>query len=110
MSVFAGAKTVFAQAKVKATSFAARHKTTCIMTVSPLAMVAATGVRAFAEEPAVVAASDPLSNVVITSDMLTPLLDGISANIGVILPVGVAILSLIIGIGLLPKVIKMFRS
>lgn len=52
--------------------------------------------------------SDSLSSVAVTSDMLSPLLDGITANIGVILPIGIAIFAVFIGINLVPKLIKKF--
>lgn len=54
--------------------------------------------------------SNPLPNVAITTDMLSPIVDGISANIGVILPVGIAIFAIMIGIGLIPTLIKKFSK
>jgi len=56
------------------------------------------------------AAGDALSGVAITTDMLKPIVDGITANIGVILPVGISIFSILIGISLIPKIIKYFRA
>lgn len=44
----------------------------------------------------------------ITPDMLKPLVDGVSANIGVILPVGLGLFAIFIGIALVPKLIKKF--
>lgn len=44
----------------------------------------------------------------ITTEMLTPLVDGLTANIGVILPVGIAVLAIFLGIKFIPKLIKMF--
>lgn len=58
-------------------------------------------------------AADPegaLNSVAITSDMLQPLLDGITANIGVILPVGVAVFAVFLGVSVLPKLVRKFTS
>ena len=58
-------------------------------------------------------AADPegaLDSVAITSDMLQPLLDGITANIGVILPVGVAVFAVFLGVSVLPKLVRKFTS
>ncbi len=51
-----------------------------------------------------------LGNVAITTDMLKPLIDGVTANIGVILPVGVAVFAIIIGVTLVPKIVRKFMS
>lgn len=51
-----------------------------------------------------------LQNVAITSDMLQPLLDGISSNISVILPVGIAVFAIFVGVSILPKIVKKFTS
>lgn len=48
------------------------------------------------------------SGAMITTEMLQPLVDGITANIGVILPVGVGIFAVILGISFLPKLVKKF--
>ena len=44
----------------------------------------------------------------ITSDMLQPLVDGIVANVNVILPIGISLFALFIGIGIVPTLIKKF--
>lgn len=54
--------------------------------------------------------SDPLANIAITTDMLSPILDAITANIGVILPVGIAVFGIMLGIALVPKLIKKFSG
>ncbi len=51
---------------------------------------------------------DGTTGVAITTEMLSPLVDGITANIGVILPIGIALFAIIIGISLLPKLVKKF--
>lgn len=54
--------------------------------------------------------SGSLDSVAITSDMLSPLVNGITANIGVILPVGITIMAIMIGVGLIPKIIAKFKG
>lgn len=44
----------------------------------------------------------------ITSDMLKPLVDGIVANVNVILPIGISLFALFIGISIVPTLIKKF--
>ncbi len=44
----------------------------------------------------------------ITADMLTPLTEGISNNMAVILPVGLTIMGLFIGVKMIPKVVNWF--
>ena len=50
------------------------------------------------------------ANVAITNEMLQPLVDGVTANIGVILPVGIGLMAIFIGIALIPKLIKKFTK
>lgn len=52
------------------------------------------------------ASSSPL----ITADMLTPITETITDNVGVILPALLPVLGLIVVIGLVPKLIKRFAS
>ncbi len=51
-----------------------------------------------------------LSGVAITTEMLSPLVDGVVANVGVILPIGITLFAIFIGIGLVPKLIKKFTN
>lgn len=51
-----------------------------------------------------------LKSVAITSDMLQPLVEGISSNIAVILPVGITIFAIFIGVAVVPKIIKKFMG
>lgn len=44
----------------------------------------------------------------VTADMLTPLTDTISANLGVLLPVGVTIMGIMIGVSLIPRIVWKF--
>lgn len=60
--------------------------------------------------PAYAASPDGDAGVAITTDMLAPILDSIKANIGVILPVGIAIFGILLGIGLIPKIFRKFIS
>ena len=48
--------------------------------------------------------------VAITSELLTPIITGVSANIGVILPVGILLFSIMLGVKLIPKLIKAMMS
>lgn len=50
------------------------------------------------------------TGVAITSEMLQPLVSSVTANIGVILPVGIALFAIFIGISLVPKLIKKFTK
>lgn len=54
--------------------------------------------------------SESLPNVAITTDMLKPLIDGVTANIGVIIPVGIAIFAILLGISLIPNIISKFTN
>lgn len=47
---------------------------------------------------------------VITPEMLDPLSEGISANVGVILPVALGIFAIFIGIRMVPKLVYVFTS
>ena len=49
-------------------------------------------------------------SVAITAEMLSPITDAVTANIGVILPVGIAIFGILIGVALVPKLIKRFTK
>ena len=45
---------------------------------------------------------------IVTADMLNPILDMLEANLGVLVPVGVAIMGTMIGIGLIPRIVYKF--
>lgn len=51
-----------------------------------------------------------LDSVVVSSDMLQPVLDAITSNIAVILPVGVVLFGVMLGIALIPKILSKFTS
>lgn len=55
-----------------------------------------------------VALSAALESVAVTSEMLKPLVDGVTGNIAVILPVGITIFAILLGISLIPKIIHKF--
>jgi len=46
--------------------------------------------------------------VVITETMLEPVVDSITGNLGVLLPVGLTILAVMIGVALIPRIIWKF--
>ena len=48
------------------------------------------------------------STAIVTAAMLAPLVDTISANVGVLLPVGVGIMGIMIGISIIPRIIYKF--
>ena len=50
----------------------------------------------------------PASNVAVTKEMLEPVLTGLKDNLAVIIPVGIAIFAIMIGIRFVPRIFKMF--
>ena len=74
-----------------------------------LAGVVAAGlsVVAFAAETGTDAALE-LPKINITTQMLQPLVEGIVANVNVVLPVGLGIMGLMLGIRIIPSLIRRF--
>ena len=71
------------------------------------AMVAGSTVVAFASG----GGGDPfldLPKINITTAMLQPLVEGVVANVNVVLPVGLAIMGLMLGIRIIPSLIRRF--
>lgn len=62
-------------------------------------MLATTGITAFAQSPPTFA---------LTEDMFKPLTDGITSNLAVVLPIGLGIFAIFIGIAIIPRVISKF--
>jgi len=48
------------------------------------------------------------SAVVVTEAMLSPLTDAITNNLGVLLPVGITIMGVMIGVSLIPRIVYKF--
>lgn len=48
------------------------------------------------------------TSAVVTSAMLAPITDTISSNLTVLLPVGIGILGIMIGVSLIPKIVYKF--
>lgn len=46
--------------------------------------------------------------VVITSDMLSPITSSVTGNLGVLLPVGITLMAVMIGVALIPRIIWKF--
>jgi len=46
--------------------------------------------------------------VTVTADMLKPVTDSITSNLGVLLPVGLTIMAILIGVALIPRIIYKF--
>lgn len=44
----------------------------------------------------------------ITSDMVEPILDQVQSSIGVLVPVGITILGIMVGVSLIPRIIYKF--
>lgn len=53
---------------------------------------------------------DPSTGVAITEAMLKPVVDGMAANVAVIVPVGIIIFSILLGVGMIPAIIKKFAN
>lgn len=51
-----------------------------------------------------------LPTIAITTDMLKPLVEGVVANIGVVLPVGLGLFAIMLGIRIIPSMIKRFTN
>lgn len=68
------------------------------------ATVLGSSVMAFASE----SGGSSLPTIAITTDMLTPLVEGVVANIGVILPVGLGMYAIFLGIRIIPGLISRF--
>ena len=49
-----------------------------------------------------------LPTISITTDMLTPLVEGVVSNIQVVLPVGLGLMGLMLGIKVIPRLISRF--
>lgn len=47
-------------------------------------------------------------SAVVTAEMLAPVIDTITANVTVLLPVGLGILAIMLGIALIPRIIWKF--
>lgn len=46
----------------------------------------------------------------LTADLLTPIATAVNSNLTLIIPVGVGIMATLIGVRLVPKIIKMFSK
>lgn len=51
---------------------------------------------------------DTLPTIAITQDMLKPIAEGITSNVGVILPICIAVFAVMIGVKLIPKLVSKF--
>lgn len=51
---------------------------------------------------------DVVTSVAITADMLQPITNALTSNLSVILPVGISIMGIMIGVGLIPRIIYKF--
>lgn len=84
----------------KVKNFVSRHKgLTSAVTVGTSAMALA--VPSFAETT-----TAPLVNV--TADMLSPITESITSNLTTLLPVGITIMGIMIGVSLIPRIVYKF--
>lgn len=44
----------------------------------------------------------------VTAEMLEPVIDSITSNLGVLLPVGITIMAVLIGVSLIPRIVYKF--
>ena len=51
---------------------------------------------------------DNLPTIAITEEMLKPLVEGVVANVGVILPIGLGLFTIFLGIRIIPGLISRF--
>jgi hypothetical protein len=51
-----------------------------------------------------------MDSVVVTAAMLEPVMDSITGNLGVLLPVGLTILAVMVGVALIPRIIWKFSK
>ena len=49
-----------------------------------------------------------MADLVITSEMLAPITQAVTSNLGVLLPVGIGLMSIMIGVRLIPRIIYRF--
>jgi len=49
-----------------------------------------------------------MEELLITSDMIQPVVNAITQNLGVLLPVGISIMAIMIGVHLIPRIIYKF--
>lgn len=70
------------------------------------AMSAASSVVAFAADTG--GSGSSLPSIAITTDMLTPLVEGVMSNVQVILPVGLGLFAIFLGIRIIPGLISRF--
>lgn len=49
-----------------------------------------------------------MATALVTEAMLQPIVDGITANVGVILPIGVTIMGIVVSVGLIPRILQKF--
>ena len=51
---------------------------------------------------------DAVTTFTLTSDLLKPIVDGITSNLNVLVPVGITIMGIIIAVSLIPRIIYKF--
>ena len=51
-----------------------------------------------------------MTGVVVTASMLAPVTDAVTSNLSVILPVGITIMAILLGVTFIPKIVKKFAK
>lgn len=51
---------------------------------------------------------EPITLVNVTAEMLEPVQQAITSNLGVLLPVGISIMAIMIGVALIPRIVYKF--
>ncbi len=95
---------------VKAKEFVNRQKYRLLASAGTAIVPVMVSVQCFAAETGGTVTDEDLAPVAITTDMLRPIVNAVSANIGVILPIGIILFGILLGVTLVPKVIKKFLS
>ena len=49
-----------------------------------------------------------MGDLVITAEMLAPITQAVTSNLGILLPVGIGLMSIMIGVRLIPRIIYRF--
>ncbi len=97
--------------KVKMMAANVKEKANAKMLAAPAlaaGVAAVSSVVAFAEEGT--GTTSNLPNLAITTDMLTPLVEGVMANVAVVLPVGIGLFAVFLGLRILPKLVSKFTK
>ena len=83
---------------------------TFMASVLAVTMAVGSSEAAFASETGGGSPALDLPQINITTQMLTPLVEGIVSNVNVVLPVGLGIMGLMLGIRIIPSLLRRFTG